>query len=105
MDFEPLHRSDTWLTSSMVRAKQDDSMRSPLRVAILFWLIGTAAQRCGLHERMRRGSRKRHAYSRIVLARLLLGWENRKTIMAVLGDAIGPLDRWLASDRDALLTG
>lgn len=33
------------------------------------WLIGTAAERCGMHERMRPGNRKRRAYSRLFLAR------------------------------------
>lgn len=40
--------------------------------AILLWLIGAAADRLGLHEPLRPGSRKRCAYSRLFLARLLL---------------------------------
>jgi hypothetical protein len=71
--------------------------------AILLWLIGTAAERCGVHERMRPGSRKRRAYSRLFLARLLLTLEDCRTTMAELVDAIGPLDQWVASDHDALL--
>ncbi|ESQ16460.1 MAG: IS4 family transposase [Thiohalocapsa sp. PB-PSB1] len=71
--------------------------------AILLWLIGTAAERCGAHERLRPGSRKRRAYSRLFLARLLLTLEDCRTTIAELVDAIGPLDQWIASDHDALL--
>ena len=71
--------------------------------AILLWLIGTAAERCGVHERMRPGSRKRRAYSRLFLARLLLTLEDCRTTIAESADAIGPLDQWVAIDHDALL--
>jgi hypothetical protein len=71
--------------------------------AILLWLIGAAAERCGVHERLRPGSRKRRAYSRLFLARLLLTLEDCRTTIAELVDAIGPLDQWVASDHDALL--
>ena len=46
--------------------------------AILLWLIGTAAERTGLHERLRPCSGKRRAYSRLFLARLLLTVEHCK---------------------------
>jgi hypothetical protein len=72
--------------------------------AILLWLIGTAAERCGVHERMRPGSRKRRAYSRLFLARLLLTLEDCRTTIAELVDAIGPPAQWVASDHEALLT-
>ena len=71
--------------------------------AILLWLIGAAAERCRVHERLRPGSRKRRAYSRLFLARLLLTLEDSRTTMAELVDAIGPLNQWVASDHDALL--
>ena len=71
--------------------------------AILLWLIGAAAERCGVHQRLRPGSRKRRAYSRLFLARLLLTLEDCRTTIAELVDAIGPLDQWVASDHDALL--
>lgn len=71
--------------------------------AILLWLIGTAAEHAGLHERLRPGSRKRRAYSRLFLARLLLTVEPCKAAAADLADAIGPLDQWVASDHAALL--
>jgi len=73
--------------------------------AILLWLIGTAAERCGIHERMRPGSRKRRAYSRLFLARLLLTLEHCRTSIAELVDAIGPPDEWVATEHDALLAG
>jgi hypothetical protein len=71
--------------------------------ALLLWLIGTAAERSGWHTRMRPGSQKRRAYSRVFLARLLLTLDDGKTAAAELSDAIGPFDQWVASDHDALL--
>ncbi len=44
--------------------------------AILLWLIGTAAERSGLHERLRPNTRKRRAYSRVFLARGKLGTDH-----------------------------
>jgi hypothetical protein len=73
--------------------------------AILLWLIGTAAERGGVYERMRPNNRKRRAYSRVSLARLLLTLEQCHTSVAALADAIGPLDEWVASDHSALLFG
>jgi hypothetical protein len=52
---------------------------------------------------MRPGSRKRRAYSRLFLARLLLTLEGCRTTIAELVDAIGPLDQWVSNDHDALL--
>ena len=54
-------------------------------------------------ERLRASTRKRRAYSRLFLARLLLTLEHCKTAAAHLADAIGPLDQWVASDHAALL--
>ena len=71
--------------------------------AILLWLIGTAAERSGVHQRLRPGSRKRRAYSRLFLARLLLTLEDCRATIAALLDVIGPLDQWVACDHDALL--
>jgi hypothetical protein len=73
--------------------------------AILLWLIGTAAERSGLHERLRPNNRKRRAYSRVFLARLLLTLEHCRTTVADLVDAIGPPDQWVASNHNALLHG
>ncbi|WP_200377392.1 transposase [Thiocystis violacea] len=71
--------------------------------AILLWLIGTAAERCGVHESLRPGRRKRRAYSLLFLARLLLTLEGCRTTIAELVEAIGPPSQWVASDHDALL--
>jgi hypothetical protein len=73
--------------------------------AILLWLIGTAAERCGVHERMRPGSGKRRAYSRLFPARLLLTLEDCRTTITELVEAIGSHDQWVANDHDALLAG
>jgi Transposase DDE domain len=71
--------------------------------AVLLWLIGSAAERAGWHERLRPGTRQRRAYSRLFLARLLLTLEHCKAALTELVDAIGPLDQWVASDHAALL--
>jgi len=71
--------------------------------AILLWLVGTAGERCGIHEPLRPGTSKRLAYSRLFLARLLLTLEDCRTTIAELVDAIGPMDQWVTSDDDALL--
>jgi len=68
---------------------------------IPLWLIGTAAERAGLHEQLRPGSRKRRAYFRLV--RLLLTVEHGKAAAADLADAIGPLDQWVTNDHAVLL--
>ncbi len=73
--------------------------------AILLWLIGTAAERCALHERLRPGARKRRAYSRLFLARLLLTLEDCRRSIAELFDSIGPPGQWVAIDHDAVLAG
>ena len=73
--------------------------------AMLCWLIGAAAERGGVHERLRPASRKRRASSRLLLARQRLTLEDCRTTMAELFDAIGPLDQWVASDHAALLAG
>jgi len=73
--------------------------------AILLWLLGMAAERCALHERLRPGSRRRRAYSRLFLARLLLTLEDCRTTIAELVEAIGPPDQWAASEHDTLLAG
>lgn len=73
--------------------------------AILLWPIGTAAERCGLHERLRPGSRKRRAYSGLFLAPLLLTLEGCRTTLAKLMDAIESPNQWVSSHHDALLAG
>jgi hypothetical protein len=55
-----------------------------------------------LYEWLRPGSRKRRAYSRLFLARLLLTLEHCKTAAADLVDALGPRGQWVASDHAAL---
>ena len=71
--------------------------------AILLRLIGTAPERCGRRERLRPGSRKRRAYSRLFLARLLLTLEPCRTIIVELVDALRSPDQWVVCDHDALL--
>ena len=71
--------------------------------AFFLWLLGTAAQRCGLERRMHPGNGKRRAYSRLFLARLLLVLENYRDVLDELVSMIGRSDHWIASDHDALL--
>jgi len=71
--------------------------------AFLLWLLGTAAERCGLDRQMHPGNGKRRAYSRLFLARLLLVLEAYRDVLEELVSTIGPPDQWIASDHDALL--
>ncbi len=71
--------------------------------AFLLWLIGTAAERAGIHHRLHPGNGKRRVYSRIFLARLLLVLDSTRDVLDELLTAIAPPDRWVASDHDALL--
>jgi hypothetical protein len=73
--------------------------------AVLLWLIGSAAERSGLHERLRPNNRKRRAYSRVFLARLLLTLEQCRTTVVELVNTIGSPAQWVASHHDALLLG
>ena len=70
--------------------------------AILLWLIGTAAERTGLHEQLRPGSRKRRAYSRLFLARLLLTVESCRDLIEELVTAVVQVDQWVSSHHAAL---
>ncbi|WP_323696641.1 hypothetical protein [Thiorhodovibrio litoralis] len=56
-----------------------------------------------MHQRMGPGSRKRRAYSRVFLARLLVTLKSCQRTLEELVDAIGLLDEWVANDHDALL--
>jgi hypothetical protein len=59
--------------------------------AFLLWLLGAAAERLELHRRLRPGLRKRRAYSRLFLARLLLVLDSYRypleDLLATAGDA------------------
>ena len=58
--------------------------------AFLLWLLGTAATHQGLDQRLRPGSRKRNAYSRLFLARLLLTLESCQDLIKELVDCRRP---------------
>lgn len=70
--------------------------------AFLLWLLGSAAERANLHERMRPASRKRRAYSRLFLARLFLVLEQYRHYLDEILAALGEVDCWVAADHDAL---
>jgi hypothetical protein len=70
--------------------------------AFLLWLLGTAATHQGLHQRLRPGSRKRNAYSRLFLARLLLSLESCRDLIAQLVAAVVQVDQWVSSHHGAL---
>ena len=59
--------------------------------AILLWLIGTAAERGGLHEWLASGQPKTPRVLAVVLARLLLTLEHCKTAAADLVAATGAM--------------
>ncbi|WP_295461377.1 IS4 family transposase [uncultured Thiodictyon sp.] len=71
--------------------------------AFLLWLLGTAAERLELHQRLRPGSRKRRAYSRLFLARLLLVLDSYRHLLEELFATVGDASEWVAADHDALL--
>lgn len=71
--------------------------------AFLLWLLGTAAEHIGLEERMRPGSRRRRAYSRIFLARLILVLDSCRDLLGEALAAVGAADQWVASHHDALV--
>jgi hypothetical protein len=70
--------------------------------AFLLWLLGTAAENLGLEKRMRPGSEKRRAYSRLFLARLILTLDSCRDDIGELLAAIGGADLWVASHHEAL---
>jgi len=70
--------------------------------AFLLWLLGTAAEAAGLEQRMRPGSRKRRAYSRLFLARLILTLDSCRTPLPEVIDSVGEADQWVADHHDAL---
>jgi len=67
------------------------------------WLLGKAAEHCGLERRIHPGSGKRRAYSRLFLARLLLVLEPYRNVLEELVPTIKRPDQWIARDHDALL--
>ena len=73
--------------------------------AFLLWLLGTAADELGLEQRMRPGSRKRRAYSRLFLARLILTLNSCRDWLTEVIAAVGAADQWVASNHDALFAG
>lgn len=70
--------------------------------AFLLRLIGTAAERAGIHRRLHSGNGNRRVYSRIFLARMLLTLDKTADVLDELLTTIAPPDHWVASDHDAL---
>ena len=70
--------------------------------AFLLWLLGTAATHQGLDQRLRPGSRKRNAYSRLFLARLLLTLESCRDLIEELVAAVVQVDQWVSRHHGAL---
>ena len=70
--------------------------------AFLLWLLGTAATHQGLDQHLRPGSRKRNAYSRLFLARLLLTLESCRDLIEELVTAVVQVDQWVSSHHAAL---
>lgn len=73
--------------------------------AFLLWLLGTAADELGLEQRMRPGSRKRRAYSRLFLARLILTLNSCRDSLTEVIASVGAADQWVARNHDALFAG
>jgi hypothetical protein len=70
--------------------------------AFLLWLLGTAATHQELDRRLRPGSRKRNAYSRLFLARLLLTLETYRDLIKELVAVVVLVDQWVSSHHAAL---
>jgi len=73
--------------------------------AFLLWLLGTAADALGLEKRMRPASRKRPAYSRLFLARLIQTLDSCRGSLTEVIASVGAADQWVASHHDALFAG
>jgi len=71
--------------------------------AFLLWLLGTAAERAGLHERLHPSNRKRRVYSKLFLARLLVVLDSCRDHLESLMHAIVDIEQWVADDHHALL--
>lgn len=70
--------------------------------AFLLWLLGTVAEQCQLHQQMRPGSAKRHAYSRVFLARLIVTLDSCRCMLDELIVADWQVQQWVARDHNAL---
>jgi hypothetical protein len=71
--------------------------------AFLLWLLGTAAESLGFEKRMRPGSSKHRAYSRLFLARLILTIDSWRPALEEILAAVGDVELWVASHHDALV--
>lgn len=72
--------------------------------AFVLWLLGTAAQRCGLERWLPPGNGKRRVYSRLFLARRLVVLDSCREVLTELVGRIGPPDEWVADEHNALFT-
>jgi hypothetical protein len=75
----------------------------PSLAAFLLWLLGIAAERAGLHERLHPSNRKRRVYSKLFLARLLVMLDSCHDHLESLMPAIVDIEHWVVDDHDALL--
>ena len=73
--------------------------------AFLLWLLGIAAEELGMEQRMRPGSRKRRAYSRLFLARLILTLDSHRDPLIEVIASVGEVDQWVESNHDAIFAG
>jgi hypothetical protein len=71
--------------------------------AFLLWLLGTAAERSGLHRKLYPSNRKRRVYSKLFLGRLLLVLERCRDDLDLLVKSISDIEQWFAIDHNSLL--
>lgn len=71
--------------------------------AFLLWLLGTAAGHAGVNRRLHPGNGKRRVYSRLFLARLLMGLHDDWDVLDDLLKSITSPDQWVADDHAAAL--
>ncbi|NKN34724.1 transposase, partial [Marichromatium bheemlicum] len=70
--------------------------------AFLLWLIGTAAIDLKLDRTLCPGARRRRAYSRLFLARLLLTLDGYRQHLGAVFDTMTSIDQWVATEHMAL---
>jgi hypothetical protein len=66
--------------------------------------LGTAAEQAGLRRRLHPGNGKRHVYSRLFLARLLIVLRDYQGVIDDLLEAIWSTNQRVANDNAATLT-
>jgi hypothetical protein len=71
--------------------------------AFLLWLLGTAAERSGLHRKLYPSNGERRVYSKLFIGRLLLVLERCRDDLDLLVKSISDVEQWIAFDHNPQL--